>query len=88
MNGISECPYKRDLRELPFPFHHVRVQWEDSSLDLPGSPVVKNLPCNAVYVGSILGQGTKIPRATELRVCVPQQKSWVPRQTQHSQIDI
>lgn len=32
MNGISECPYKRDLRKLPFPFHHVRVQWEDSSL--------------------------------------------------------
>ena len=28
----------------------------------PGGPVVKNLPCNARGVGSIPGQGTKIPR--------------------------
>ena len=28
-----------------------------------GVPVVKNLPCNAGDVGSIPGQGTKIPRA-------------------------
>ena len=30
-----------------------------------GVPVVKNLPCNAENVGSILGQGTKIPQAVE-----------------------
>ena len=32
--------------------------------DVPGGPVVKNLPCNA-DTGSIPGQGTKIPYATE-----------------------
>ena len=31
--------------------------------DFPGGPVVKNLPSNAEDVGSILGQGTKIPHA-------------------------
>ena len=29
----------------------------------PGGPVVKNLPCNAGDMGSIPGQGTKIPPA-------------------------
>ena len=33
--------------------------------DFPGGPVVKNLPCNAEVVGSLLGQGTKIPHAEE-----------------------
>ena len=33
--------------------------------DFPGGPVVKNLPCNAGDVGSIPGQGTEIPYATE-----------------------
>ena len=28
-------------------------------------PVFKNPPCNAGHAGSILGQGTKIPHATE-----------------------
>ena len=32
--------------------------------DLPGGPVVKNPPSNAGDVGSIPGQGTKIPHAT------------------------
>ena len=31
--------------------------------DFPGSPVVKTLPSNAGGVGSIPGQGTKIPHA-------------------------
>ena len=31
--------------------------------DCPGGPVVKNLPSNAGYMGSIPGQGTKIPHA-------------------------
>ena len=31
----------------------------------PGCPVVKNPPCNAGDVGSIPGQGTKIPYAAE-----------------------
>ena len=32
--------------------------------DYPGGPVVKNPPSNAGDVGSIPGQGTKIPHAT------------------------
>ena len=31
--------------------------------DFPGGPIVKNLPCNAGDVGSVPGQGTKIPLA-------------------------
>ena len=31
--------------------------------DVPGGPVVKNLPSNAGDVCSIPGRGTKIPRA-------------------------
>ena len=38
--------------------------------DFPDDPVVKNLPCNAKDMGSIPGQGTKIPHATEqLSLC-------------------
>ena len=33
--------------------------------DFPGGPVVKNLPWNAGDIGSIPGQGTKIPHATK-----------------------
>ena len=32
--------------------------------DFPGGPVVKNPPCNGGDMGSIPGQGTKIPYAT------------------------
>ena len=55
--------------------------------DFPGGPVVNYLPYNAGDVGSILGQGTKIPHAAgqlspcattndlvrlKQRACVPQ----------------
>ena len=36
------------------------MRWE-----FPGGPVVENLPCNAVDMGSIPGWGTKIPHAME-----------------------
>ena len=36
------------------------TKWQD----FPGGPVVKNPPSNAGDVGSIPGQGTKIPHAT------------------------
>ena len=47
-------------------------KWGDSTCvrhlkqcrDLPGGPVVKNLPCNTGDPGSIPGQGTKVPQAT------------------------
>ena len=39
--------------------------------DFPGGPVVKNSPCNAWYLSSVPGWGTKIPHATEqLSLCV------------------
>ena len=38
--------------------------------NLPGGPVIKNLPCNAGDAGSIPGWGTKIPHAVEqLSMC-------------------
>ena len=36
-----------------------------NSRDFPGGPVVKNLLCNAGDVGTIPGQGTKIPHASK-----------------------
>ena len=33
--------------------------------DVPGGPVVRNLPCNAKGMDSIPGQGTKTPHAME-----------------------
>ena len=43
-----------------------RLPWEDyiHTWDFPGGPVVKNPPSNAGDMGSIPGQGTKIPHAT------------------------
>ena len=35
--------------------------------DLPGGSAVENLPANAEDTGSILGTGSKIPRATGQR---------------------
>lgn len=42
-----------------------RYQLEIQEGDLPGGPVVENLPCDAGDEGSILGWGTGIPRAAE-----------------------
>ena len=33
--------------------------------DFPGSPMIKDLSCNAGEAGSISGRGTKIPRTVE-----------------------
>ena len=45
------------------PFRRVGLMFD--SQDFPGSPVVKNLPSIAEDVGSIPGQGTKIPHAVK-----------------------
>ena len=37
----------------------------EASWDFPGGPGVKNLPCNAVDVGWILGWEIKIPHVME-----------------------
>ena len=51
----------------------------------PGGPVIKNLPFNGWDVGSIPGQGTKIPHASgQLSLPVPPATT----KTQHSQINI
>ena len=45
------------------------MQIQDAELtcarDVPGGPVVKNLPGSAEVTGSIPGRGTKIPHAVE-----------------------
>ena len=42
----------------------------NSCEDFPGGPVIKNMPCNKGDVGSIPGQGTKIPHAAgQLSLC-------------------
>ena len=47
--------------------------------DFPGTPVVKNPSCIAGDMGSIPGQGTKIPQAVEQLIL------YTTRKTQHSQ---
>ena len=37
------CPYKTDLRALPYPSHHVRAQWEVCDLE-EGSPIAALAP--------------------------------------------
>ena len=43
----------------------MEVPQKTKTRDFPGSPVVKNLPCEAGDLGSIPGWGTMIPHATE-----------------------
>ena len=40
-------------------------QWNWGRKDFPGGPVVKKMPPNARYMGSIPGRGTKIPYEME-----------------------
>jgi len=57
------------IKEYLFHIYSLREKWSSISTrgtgDFPGRPVVKNLPCKAGVRGLILGQGTKIPRASE-----------------------
>ena len=41
------------------------IERNSKSRDLPSGSVVRNLLCNSGYMGSIPGQGTKIPHASE-----------------------
>ena len=51
----------------------------------PGGPVVKNLPCNVGDAGSIPGQGTKIPHATEqLNLLATTRESVHPNKRSHT----
>ena len=55
--------------------------------DFPGGPVVKSLPSNEEDVGSIHGQGTKIPQAAgQLSLSTTTEESWhATAKTQRSQ---
>ena len=56
-------------------YAETRQEQEQVSWDFPGGPVVKNLPSSAGDMGSISGQGTKIPGAaffTELEQIISQ----------------
>ena len=59
----------------------------NSFRDFPDGPVVKNLLCNAGAVGSIPGQGTKIPHSVEpLSLgAITRERPGVAMKTQHSQ---
>ena len=60
--------------------------------NFPGSSLVENTPCNTGDMGSITGQGSRIPHVTEQgpcvptnelmcqswRVCAPQERYWGP----------
>ena len=48
----------RKTRQSPYPE-------KAHSWDFPGGPVVKNPPCDAENTGSIPGQETNIPHASE-----------------------
>ena len=50
--------YQVTVRESGMGFRKDRVR------DFSDGPVVKNLPCRAGDMGSVLGQGTKIPHAS------------------------
>ena len=71
-NGICAL-IRRGSRELSLFFPSPCEDTEEKQLyrrderprDFPGDPVVKNPPCNAGHVGSIPGQGTKIPHAVK-----------------------
>ena len=64
----STWDQKRLGRTLFCPLPSLPHRWRTKSTcieDFPGSPMVKNLPYNAGYVGLIPGWRTKIPRAEE-----------------------
>ena len=67
---LGENPSNNHCSSLPCLCKYISNSCADFQLDqetapgdLPGGPVVKNLPSNAGDAGLIPGQGTKIPRA-------------------------
>ena len=62
MDGNSSCSFKT-LASVFFASSMGLKSIQGGTF--PGGPVVKNLPCNAGDMGSIICQGTKIPHALE-----------------------
>ena len=53
---------------------------EKGKRDVPGAPVVKNLPSNAGDVGSISGRGTEIPHVVgKLSLHTATRKVYMPQ---------
>ena len=62
--GLSQGPWKTvNLEVLPTKQNRVLIR---NIWDFPGGPVVKDPPSKAGDVGSIPGQGTKIPHEGQL----------------------
>ena len=53
-------------------YSNINLKVKKKVSNIPGGPVIKNPPCNAGDVGSIPGQGTKIPYALKQLAIVPQ----------------
>ena len=70
---------------------HIKGAFWHSEIEaqgFPGGPVVENLPCHARDMGSIPGQGTKIPHDTEQQAHGLQRKiSHNTTKTEGSQIN-
>ena len=74
-NGLKDIKYYEEVPAMLWEKSNLvgrgwkgSVEEAPSNLDLrdfPGGPGVKNLPCDAGDSGSVPGQGTKIPQATE-----------------------
>ena len=63
------------LLSLPLKLRKESESKQFQAGDFPGSPVDKNLPCNAGDTGSIPGQGAKILRAAASGACAAQLES-------------
>ena len=78
---VIECVHTISFRTRAVSMQNLGI--ESYCVDFPGRPVVNNFPCNEGDTGSIPGQGTKIPQASEqLRLhattkthSIPQQRS-------------
>ena len=58
VNGLKAAVKRQRLSD------QIGLKKNQSMGDFPGGPVIKNLPSNSGNVGSIPGQGSKIPHAT------------------------
>ena len=69
-------------------YQQSRGKWESKIYlgDFPGGPVVKCLSCDAGDLGLILGQGTKVPQASENLSPRPQLLKAV-RSVAHTQLE-
>ena len=74
LNYTFYCSHHHTVANSHNILHQIKKPW-----DLPGGPVVKNLPAGAGDTGLIPGLGTKIPHAMgQLGLCVRTTEAHVP----------